>query len=331
MHLTRRVACAVTAGLIGAGPLALAAPSQAATTHKTYAVASPSRASSSPVGTRPPGRSPTTPSTWRSTSTPTSATRRPAAPGGPTTLLAQEVGSSTWEAVAESTTASGYFTDVRPTVNTTYKAVYSGYTDRDGDTYARVETATFTVEVGRRITFPVAGFVIKGKVTPDYAKRKIVIQVSKQQNKGFTVFRTIRTTPPAGTRSPCRAEVAPATGTSRSRATSSTSPTASCGRPSSADLTPRTYDDALGPDAPSARGRRRPWVDLGLRAQDAELVALGIGEDDPARARTVLSALVADLDGAQREHPLDLVVAGALRGRRSKWIRLAASSARAPR
>ena len=190
MHLTRRVACAVTAGLIGAAPLALAAPSQAATAHKTYAVASPSETQLLPAGRRPPGRSPTTPSTWRSTSTPTSATHRPA---GTTTLLAQEAGSSAWEPVAESTTASGYFTDVRPTVNTTYKAVYSGYTDRDGDTYARVETATFTVEVGRRITFPVAGFVIKGKVTPDYARQKIVIQVSKQQNAGFKAFTTIRT------------------------------------------------------------------------------------------------------------------------------------------
>lgn len=201
MQLTRPVAGTVIAGLLGVAPLTLAAPSQAASgqaatsraaiSHKTYAVASPSE-------TRLLPRWDASVRAFADDSfdveVDVDSDLGYAPPGGTTALLARPAGSSTWVEVAESTTASGYFTDVQPTVTTTYKAVYSGFTASDGDTYARVETATFTVEVGRRITFPVAGFVITGKVTPDYGRRKIVITVSKQQNRGFKAFRTIRTT-----------------------------------------------------------------------------------------------------------------------------------------
>ena len=53
---------------------------------------------------------------------------------------------------------------------------------------------TFYVEVARKITYPKNGFVIKGKVTPNYGKKKIVIKVSKKQNKGYKKFKTIKTT-----------------------------------------------------------------------------------------------------------------------------------------
>ena len=51
-----------------------------------------------------------------------------------------------------------------------------------------------TVEVARKITYPSSGFVLKGNVTPDYGKKKIVIKVSKKQNKGYKSFKTIKTT-----------------------------------------------------------------------------------------------------------------------------------------
>jgi hypothetical protein len=48
--------------------------------------------------------------------------------------------------------------------------------------------------VARKITYPSSGFVLKGKVTPNYGKKKIVIKVSKRKNKGFKSFKTIKTT-----------------------------------------------------------------------------------------------------------------------------------------
>jgi hypothetical protein len=51
---------------------------------------------------------------------------------------------------------------------------------------------------------------------------------------------------------------------------------------------------------------------LGEGAQDAELVALRVGEHHPAGAGAVLPAVVGDLDGAVREQAGELVVAGAL-------------------
>src|SRR3546814_3059875 len=50
--------------------------------------------------------------------------------------------------------------------------------------------------------------------------------------------------------------------------------------------------------------------DLLLGAQDAELVALRIGQHHPPRTGTVLSALVVDLGRAERQDSLDLLVAG---------------------
>ncbi len=86
---------------------------------------------------------------------------------------------------------------VKPTKNTTYKVVFGGYTDpvqtQYSDNYAPSESATFTVQVARKITYPSSGFVLKGKVTPDYGKKKIVIKVSKKQNKGYKKFKTIKT------------------------------------------------------------------------------------------------------------------------------------------
>ena len=60
-------------------------------------------------------------------------------------------------------------------------------------TYAPSESDPFTVQVARRITYPVSGFVIKGKVKPNYGKKKIIIKVSKEQNSGYKSFKKIRT------------------------------------------------------------------------------------------------------------------------------------------
>ncbi|WP_322920049.1 hypothetical protein [Nocardioides renjunii] len=116
--------------------------------------------------------------------------------GGTSTLLALRAGATEWAQVATTTSPGASFLDVRPRMNTTYKVVYAGHVEADrtkGDTYTSSESATFGVDVSRRITHPSAGFVLKGKVTPDYRKKKIVIEVSKKQDEGYKKFMTIRT------------------------------------------------------------------------------------------------------------------------------------------
>ena len=183
MRITRLVAGTVTAGLLGLTPIAIAAPSQAAVTLSTTTVATPSETQleygddfyisvdvDSQDGSIPDGTS---------------------------TLMAMEAGSTTWVPVSTGTASYSSFYDVKPTKTTTYKVVYTGYTDPDqgqfGKNYTPSESAPFTIGVARKITYPSSGFVIKGKVTPDYGKKKIVIQVSKKQTKGFKKFKTIKT------------------------------------------------------------------------------------------------------------------------------------------
>ena len=59
--------------------------------------------------------------------------------------------------------------------------------------------------------------------------------------------------------------------------------------------------------------------DLEVAAQDAELVALRVGQRDPAAA--VGTASIRHLGGAVAEQSLDLLFPGASVGRRSRWSR----------
>lgn len=186
MRITRLVAGTVTAGLLGLTPIAIAAPSQAADTWTTATTATPS------VTTLEYGDT-----VDISVDISSSDGYSPGGTDGTSTLYAMQAGSTTWTPVvtAENTYASFY--DVKPEMNTTYKVVYSGYTDTDtvnGDNFQPSESAAFTVGVARKITHPDSGFVIKGKVTPQYAKKKILIKVSRKQTKGFKSFKTIKTT-----------------------------------------------------------------------------------------------------------------------------------------
>ena len=183
MRITRLVAGTVTAGLLGLTPIAIAAPSQAADTWTTTTVAAPS------VTTLEYGDT-------LDVSIDVDGADGYGTYDGTTTLYALEAGATAWVPVA-TVQASYSIYDVKPSMNTTYKVVYSGFTDTDtvyGDNYTASESATFTVSVARKITYPQSGFVIKGKVTPSYAKKKIVIKASRKRNKGYKAFKTIKTT-----------------------------------------------------------------------------------------------------------------------------------------
>jgi hypothetical protein len=182
MRITRLVAGSVTAGLLGLAPIAVAAPSHATDNLTTTTAATPSE----------------TELVYGEdfyVSVDVDASDGFSAFKGTSTLYAMEAGSAAWVPVATGTSPSSTYFDVKPQATTTYKVVYSGYTatSTSEDTYAPSESAAFTVSVARKITYPSSGFVIKGKVTPDYGKKKIVIQVSKKQNKGFKKYKTIKT------------------------------------------------------------------------------------------------------------------------------------------
>lgn len=94
--------------------------------------------------------------------------------------------------------ASGYlsFSDVVPAKNTTYRVIYKGGASST-DTYAASTSKSLTVKVARKFTLKrtnnYRAYVYKGRVTPDYGRKVIKIQVSKKKNKGYKKFKTIRT------------------------------------------------------------------------------------------------------------------------------------------
>jgi hypothetical protein len=185
MRITRIVAWTVTAGLVGLTPIVIAAPSQAASNWTTTTTAAPDETrivygDAVNIVVDVDGSDGLGPSS------------------GTSTLYAMEAGSTAWVPVATGAYPGSDFYPVKPTRNTTYKVVFGGYTEpvqtEFSDNYAPSESATFTVQVARKITYPSSGFVLKGKVTPDYGKKKIVIKVSKKQNKGYKKFKTIKTT-----------------------------------------------------------------------------------------------------------------------------------------
>ncbi len=186
MRITRLVAGTVTAGLLGLTPIAIAAPSQAADSWTTTTTAVPSETRLD-YGDK----------FYVSVDISSSDGYSPGSADGTSVLYAMEAGSAAWTPVATADSTYSSFYDVKPKMNTSYKVVYSGYTDTDqgtyGDNYAPSESAPFTVGVARKITYPRSGFVLKGKVKPSYGKKKIVIKASKKQKKGYKKFKTIKT------------------------------------------------------------------------------------------------------------------------------------------
>lgn len=184
MRTTRLIAGAVSAGLLGLTPIAIAAPSQAADTWTTATTATPSTDKVVYGG-----------DLYITVDLTSSDGYAPGGTEGTVTLMALEAGGSAWVPVATAENTYASFYDVKPQMNTQYKVVYSGFTATTSyqDNYTPSESAPFTIGVARKITAPSSGFVIKGKVTPDYAKKKIVIKVSKKEKKGYKGWKTIKT------------------------------------------------------------------------------------------------------------------------------------------
>lgn len=183
MRTSRLVTGVVTASLLGATPLALAAPAEARETWSTTTTAEPS-ADLVEFGEQVDVSLEVDSATGSSPEV------------GTSTLYARRAGRTDWVAVDTNASPGADFLDVEPRMTTTYKVVYGGGTETDtakGDRYASSESAPFTVAVKRRITHPSAGFELEGRVTPRYRRKPVRIRASRDQEAGYELVRVVRT------------------------------------------------------------------------------------------------------------------------------------------
>lgn len=177
MRITRIIAGALSAALIGLVPVTLAAPAQAAET--TVAAIGASRTLIEHKGPYKP---------YLEASIRTSGGS--SVYEGDVELQASAAGGA-WKTI-RTVRASGYlsFSDVVPSMNTAYRVVYKG-----SSAYSASQSGNLNIKVARKINLKGNNrtFVVKGKVTPKYGKKKVVIKVSKKEKKGFKKFKTIKT------------------------------------------------------------------------------------------------------------------------------------------
>ncbi|MBS2936718.1 hypothetical protein KDN32_03055 [Nocardioides sp. J2M5] len=181
MRITRLIAGTVSAGLLGVTPLAISAPAGAAVT-VTTATSLTSDQTAYVYGDK----------IYFDAAVTTSDPNNAYAPGS-ATLYVLTPGSSAWTPVSSDEGVSYlYFTDVKATSNASYKVVYPGGTDGSGNVYTASESVPFTIATARKMTIKnPRGTFIKGKIKPDYKKKKVLIQ--KKVGKKWKKFRTLKT------------------------------------------------------------------------------------------------------------------------------------------
>lgn len=185
MRTTRLVTGLVTVGLAVTGPVLLSASSaQAATTVASTVAVDPLSSTSIVYGddiyisghvTTPTGQSPNTPTTVY--------------------LVVQTPSNPTFTTVG--TSASGYFffENVVPQTNATYEVVFPGGTSGFGGsavTMAPAVSAPIVISVARKVDAKTKDLRVLGKVTPDFAKKKIkILQVLKhKKTKRYATVKT---------------------------------------------------------------------------------------------------------------------------------------------
>lgn len=181
MRITRLVAGSVAAGLLGLTPIAISTSADAAVTVAT-ATSLTSEKTAYVYGDR----------ILFDAAVTTTDPANPYAPGA-ATLYILRPGSTTWEPISSDEGVSYlYFTDVVAESNATYKVVYPGGTDATGDVYTASESAPFAISTSRKLDIKnPRGTFIKGKVSPDYKKSKVLVQ--KKVGKKWKKFRTLKT------------------------------------------------------------------------------------------------------------------------------------------
>lgn len=183
MRLTRLIAGSVTAGLLGLVPIALTAPAAQASVTTNLQVQSSYKSLTFGMKT-----------SVRAAVTATDETGFTGAVRVGTVQLQSKVKGKSWKTI-KTEPASSYvsFGQVKPKEHTQYRISYSGGSDTYGNVFPAGVSKATKVKVKRKITAPKKGFTLKGKVSPKYAKKKIVVKVSTKPKKGFKKYKTIKT------------------------------------------------------------------------------------------------------------------------------------------
>lgn len=177
MRLTRLIAGAISASLLGLVPVALTAGTANAADYTTVTTLEASRN----LIEHKSGYSPFISGTVKDSA-------GNSVYAGTVDLLAKPNGAK-WRKVATKD-ASGYlsFSDVKPKKNTQYRLVYNGGSN-SSNTYQPSNSRTIKIRVARKFTLKRTNnyrvFVYKGRVTPKYNKKRLVVKASKKEKKGF--------------------------------------------------------------------------------------------------------------------------------------------------
>lgn len=179
MRISRLVAGAVTAGLVGVVPLAVSAPASAAPatitlTTSTPAVVYKDSLSFSGNITGPNGGFITS---------------------GTASLQVFTAAAPVWTTIQTDTSASSYFfSGVVAGSNAQYRVAYSGGSSGSSSAPVAADPGTsapVAVAVQRKVKAKTKGLSVIAKVTPDYGKKKVQILVKK--GKKFKKFKTFKT------------------------------------------------------------------------------------------------------------------------------------------
>lgn len=200
MRITRLVAGAVTAGLLGITPLAISAPAQATAVYQAV----PSLEISLPYQYQESGRIPVGETVDVSISVKYAHPQygESSVFDGTASLQMFTAKSGVWTDLGPAAN-NGYtsYNDIKPDSNTAFRVVYSGYTATSDseDTFLPAQSADVPLPVTHKFKTNVGknkskkGTVIKGKVKPKYKKSKITILWKKKENAKYKKLRTIRT------------------------------------------------------------------------------------------------------------------------------------------
>lgn len=179
MRFTRIIAGTVTAGLVGFVPVSMAAPANAKVTYgtaTTLAADVPGVVFGDDVTLSGTILDQTGASVFTGTAS----------------LQVYSTKNPVWTEIQTDDTPSSFaFYDVKPESNSQYKVVYSGATETDGDVYTPSESAPVTVGVQRLVTADNKNTTFLGKITPDYAKKKV--KVERKFGKKWRAYKVIKT------------------------------------------------------------------------------------------------------------------------------------------
>jgi hypothetical protein len=188
MRLAQHVASLVAVSLLGLAPLTLAAPANAIESAATAPTLTFGYKTGVTYGE----------STYLTAKVLDKASGENVYDGA--TQLQASIRGGAWRNVGISHRSGGYvsFDNVKPTEKTKYRIVYTGaigYSSaRRADVqYTNSVSNVITLKVARKVTAPKRGLTLKGKVTPQFSKKKITIKVSKRQNRGCKKWKVIRT------------------------------------------------------------------------------------------------------------------------------------------